>query len=274
MTAAVAQRSVVVLAHAHDRGAVAVSRAIADRHGDSAVHVVQASELGRAPRWSHAIDARGSVTGDVALQSGTVLAADGIGCVFNRLVGIVPPAFARAPARERDYAAAEMHALLVSWLAGLGRPVINPVAGLFGNPSRRQWLTRAVAAGIPVMRDVVATSARLVPSELSDHIAVRGPWPETKLVSRQPVEASPAPGRAIVAVLVAGHRAHGDVSRAIGHRCVDLARQTGRSLLQLDFAVGPRGVRLAHVDPMPPLVHEHAVAVVADLLEHSSVRPR
>jgi hypothetical protein len=209
----------------------------------------------------------------VVLASGTVLAPDAIGCVLNRCFAVAAPAFARAQPRERDYAAAEMHALVVSWLAGLGRPVINRAETMLGSTSRRQWLMQAIAAGIPVVRDVVATSASLAPSELRDRVVVRGPWPDTRHLARQPVEAGDAIAPVaplFVDVLVAGDRAHGELPASLGRRCVELARTAGHALLALSFAVRGPELRLAHVDPMPPLLDRPAVAAVADLLERSA----
>jgi hypothetical protein len=267
------RRTILVLAPWHDRGAVAVAQAVAARRGAGAVQLVTPSELAGARGWTHALDARGRVTGDVVAASGAVLAPDAIAAVLNRCFVVAAPAFARAQPRERDYAAAEMHALVVSWLAGLGRPVINGADTMLGGTSRRQWLMRAVAAGIPVLRDVVATSAALVPSELRDRVTVRGPWPGTRLVARQPVAAGDAVVAPLVGVLVAGDRVHGEVSPSLGRRCVELARGSGHALLALRFAARGRELRLADVDPMPPLGDEASVAAVADLLERSSASP-
>ena len=236
---------------------------------------VTPSALAGARGWTHAVDAHGAVTGDVVLRSGTVLAPDAIGCVLNRCYAVTAPAFARAQPRERDYAAAEMHALVVSWLAGLGRPVINRAETLTwpGSTSRRQWLMRAIAAGIPVVRDVVATSASLVPRELRDRVTIRGPWPDTRLVARQPVEAGDAVVPPFVDVVVAGDRIHGQLPPSLARRCVELARGAGYALLQLSFDARGAQLRLAHVDPMPSLLDQGAVDAVADLLERSVARP-
>ena len=270
---AVRHPAVVVLAPSHDRGAVAVARAAAARRSAGAVQLVTPSALAGARGWTHAIDAQGAVTGDVVLRSGTVLAPDAIGCVLNRCFDVTAPAFARAQPRERDYAAAEMHALVVSWLAGLGRPVINRAETMLGSTSRRQWLMRAIAAGIPVVRDVVATSASLVPRELRDRVTIRGPWPDTRLVARQPVEAGDAVVPPFVDVLVAGDRIHGKLPASLARRCVELARGAGYALLQLSFAARGAQLRLAYVDPMPSLLDRIAVDAVADLLERSVASP-
>lgn len=270
---AVRHPAVVVLAPSHDRGAVAVARAAAARRSAGAVQLVTPSALAGARGWTHAVDAHGAVTGDVVLRSGTVLAPDAIGCVLNRCFAVTAPAFARAQPRERDYAAAEMHALVVSWLAGLGRPVINRAETMLGSTSRRQWLMRAIAAGIPVVRDVVATSASLVPRELRDRVTIRGPWPDTRLVARQPVEAGDAVVPPFVDVVVAGDRIHGELPPSLARRCVELARGAGYALLQLSFDARGAQLRLAHVDPMPSLLDQGAVDAVADLLERSVARP-
>jgi len=264
--------TVIVLAPSHDRGAVAVARTAAARRGAGAVHLVTPSELTGARGWTHAVDARGGVTGDVVLRSGTVLAPDAIGCVLNRCFVVAAPAFARAQPRERDYAAAEMHALVVSWLEGLGCPVINRADTMLGSTTRRQWLMRAIAAGIPVVRDVVATSVSLVPPELRDRVSVRGPWPDTRLVARQPVEAGDEVVPPFVDVLVAGDRVHGELPPSLQRRCVELARGAGHALLALSFVARGPQLRLAYVDPMPPLLDQVAVDAVAGLLERSVAR--
>jgi hypothetical protein len=263
--------AVVVLAPAHDRGAVAVARTAAARRGAGAVHLVTPSALAGARGWTHAVDARGAVTGDVVLRSGTVLAPDAIGCVLNRCFAVTAPAFAHAQPRERDYAAAEMHALVVSWLAGLGRPVVNGADTMLGSTSRRQWLMRAIAAGIPVMRDVVATSASLVPRELRDRVTVRGPWPDTRLVARQPVEAGDAVDPPFVDVLVAGDRVHGEVPPSLGVGARSRPRGRVRAVAAELRRAGGAAARPRRPDAAP--ARPGASTWVAGLLERSVARP-
>ena len=239
---------IVVLAHGHDHGASAVARAIAARRGEDAVLRLSPADLTRAG-WTHTIGAGGEVGGAVLTASGHRLAAGGVACVLDRLTAVLPPAFARAEARERDYAAAEMQALVLSWLTGLGCPVIRSPGAV--GLSRRQWLARAIRAGIPVEREVAATSARLVPGE-----------PVAPSAAGRPVEVRDHPGGPLRSVLVAGDRLHGDVDRALAGPCLALAADTGCGLLSLMFAA-----RLVDVDPFPPLADEASVGATAALLE-------
>ena len=112
-----------------------------------------------------------------------------------------------------------------------------------------------------------------MPRELRDRVTVRGPWPDTRLVARQPVEAGDAVVPPFVDVLVAGDRVHGELPPSLQRRCVELARGAGYALLQLSFAARGPHLRLAHVDPMPPLLDRVAVDAVAGLLERSVASP-
>jgi hypothetical protein len=228
---------IVVLAHEDDPGAAAVARTIAARRGAAAVCHVTGGELAAPRHWTHTVGADGAVGGELVLTSGLRLVADGVGSVLNRLRTLVPPAFARAHAREQDYAAAELQALAVSWLAGLRRPVVYVPGGVGPLParSRRQWLVAGSRAGLPVVRDVEATSLRVLPPEAQS------------------------------AVLLAGERAYGDP--ALAERCVALGRATGGALLELRFATLGGEPRLADVDAFPPLLDAVSIGAAADLLE-------
>jgi hypothetical protein len=54
---------------------------------------------------------------------------------------------------------------------------------------------------------------------------------------------------------------------------VALAREAGYALLALSFAARGPELRLAYVDPMPPLLDRIAVDAVAGLLERSVASP-
>jgi hypothetical protein len=267
-----AHARVLVLAHPHDVGAAAVARAIAARWGEDSVWGVSPAELGRARRWTHTVSADGAVGGELILASGRRVVAAGVGCVFNRIRSLVPPAFARAPERERDYAAAELQALLISWVAGLGRPVVDAAGGVgpVAAHSRRRWLTRAVAAGIPVARDLAATSTRLVPREPGATPVVVGPWPDAPAAIGQPVEVREEPAGDLWPVLVAGDRVHGPLDERLSAACVELARDSGCALLQLTFGTVAGTPRLVDADPFPPLLDDVSVSAAADLLERLS----
>jgi hypothetical protein len=234
---------IVVLAHGDDLGAAAVARTIAARRGPKAVCHVTAAALAAPRHWTHTVGADGAAGGALVLASGQRLVADDIGSVLNRLRTLVPPAFSRAHAREQDYAAAELQALAVSWLAGLGRPVVHVPGGVGPLParSRRQWLMAGRRAGLPVVREVEATRPRL-----------REVLPENG---------------ARATVLLAGERAYGTTDPALADRCAALGRATGGALLELRFATLAGAPRLADVDPFPPLLEDASIGAAADLLE-------
>lgn len=260
---------VVVLAHAHDTGALAVARAAAGAR--CPVRLVRPSELARTRRWSHRIDPNGVVESEVELASGLRLPQGRVACVLDRAFWIPLPRFARAPAQDRDYAAAEVHALLVSWLAGLGCPVINPSGGEgpIGSLSRRQWLARAVEAGIPVARTVVATSARLLPAGLPHKAVGLGPWPDQPATGGQPLEVVDDAGPPFTTILVAGSRAYGELVDDFGEACLRVSREVGCPLLQFEFGTVAGEPALLDVNPAPPLLDARSVTAVASLLTGS-----
>lgn len=264
-----AHATFLILAHAADRGAANVARLLAARRGGHAVLLVSAAELARPARWTHTIDASGTVGGELALSSGRRVAADGVGCVLNRLSPVMPPAFVRADAREREFAAAELQALVASWLEGIGRPVFHAAGGSGSRAptSRRQWLTEATLAGIPVARTVVATSTRSVRRDEGLAAHVIGPWPTAPASVAQPVEIEEPPDGALFDVFVAGERVYGSVGGALRGRCVELAARTGCALLALTFAGTYSEPRLHAVDPAPPLLDARSASATADLLE-------
>lgn len=85
---------------------------------------------------------------------------------LNRVRWLPPAAAGFASANDREYAAAERHALLMSVLAALPGPVVNgPVppslAGADLTPAG--WLALAASVGLPVRRTVLTTDARRHP---------------------------------------------------------------------------------------------------------------
>jgi len=74
--------------------------------------------------------------------------------VFTRLPCVMPHELLRIKPEDRDYAAAEMQALLVAWLSTLPCPVVNrPTPGYLAGPAwgRERWIFEAARHGIPVV---------------------------------------------------------------------------------------------------------------------------
>ena len=236
--------TVLILADEGDPGAAAVASAVAARRGAHAVTVVSPRRLAVARRWVHTVAPDGTTATEIRMSDG-VCVPGSPGAVLNRIDGVSPVRFARAAARDRDYAAMELHALFVSWLAGLPCAVVNPVtgngsAGLLPPP---YWLLAARRAGLPVVR-----TGRTVGTRAGHHA--------TGSAARFPAGS----------VLVTGRRASGALAGRFGDGCVEVARATGCPLLEFRFVRENGAIRLSAVDPRPGLHGPAEVAAVADYL--------
>lgn len=230
-----------MLAHSGDWGAGAVAQAVSRRLAPGLVTVVRPIELASGARWSHRVHSDGSVTGTLLLASGVSLTADAIGSVLNRMTAAISPAFACSPPRDRDYAAAELQALTVSWLHGLRCSVVNPATAGDGgcHLTQRQWLGCAARLGIPVATGQSANGE----------------------------------GRQLRRVLVAGDRTYGDVDDGLRRACAELAGAAACTLLECTFEIAHRGAVLVGVSPAPPLADPEAIDAVCDLLIRSRATP-
>lgn len=294
---------VLVLAHAADLGARRLAAALAgpgaaDRAGGTgwparpaSVRLVNDVQLARA-RWWHQVGTGASSA--VELHDGTVLSDDParcggrpLGAVVCRLAGVVPPQFVRSRPADREYASAELTALLASWLRSLRCPVLNEAspAGLGGVAwGSVQWAARAAAAGFAVAGLRLSSSARAggVPGRTrhvptgpdlqATHAGMSpDPWPP----GHRPA-LWPEPAEAHRRLLVAGSHVTGDAAPALAVPARRLAAAAGCRLLEVRLQVppgaagDPRRWRFAGADPVPPLDRpEHVVAAaraVAGLL--------
>src|SRR5262245_13199831 len=119
-------RTVVILAHAADNGAASVADSIARETGGEAVTLVRPETLSLA-RWSHRVHSGGGASTRIELPYGQLLESGNVGAVLNRVRYLPVPRFHRSSAKNREYAAAEMQAVIASWLAGLGGRVVHVV---------------------------------------------------------------------------------------------------------------------------------------------------
>lgn len=103
------------------------------------------------PGWRHFVAADGAR--GTAVVAGSVVPESEITGVLTRTTWISPyelPVIAEA---DRDYAATEMAAFLLSWLSSLDCPVVNrPTPGCLAGPPWRapQWMAAAAMAGLKV----------------------------------------------------------------------------------------------------------------------------
>jgi hypothetical protein len=242
-------KRIVLLAHASDAGAASLALRLRGRLGPAAVVVVRPEALSLAT-WTHRVDEHGHASTRLSLPGRPPLESADVGVVLNRIRYLPVPRFRRSSAKDRDYAGAELEALVASWLAEMGDRVVHVVRShpwVTPSISVQRWVSVAAAHGLPVAPRTIATSAR---------------WP------RRPTPA--ASGRDAPAfagsVLVAGDDVEGPLSRPFGAACAAAARAFGCfPLLEFQFAREEGGVSLAGVDPMPPLERPAAVEAVCRL---------
>jgi hypothetical protein len=189
--------------------------------------------------------------------------------VVHCRLGYLPSVrFALAPAEEQAYAAAELSALALSWLASLGDGAVNrpAPAGLSGRRrSLLEWLALAARVGLPVADAALSSSAARAPigagarRTLSADPLWAGSIPplEDGPPRRRPallLDAS-EPRRALVAgdVVCGGPPALRALARAANCEILEV-------LLREDGAV-------VGADPVPALRSADHVAAVAALLE-------
>lgn len=295
---------VLLLAHAGDLGARRLAAALAgpadqvaraarqagpgtavgQRRPRPRVLLVHDVALARARWWHEVGTGAGSA---VELRDGTVLTDDParssgrpLGAVVCRLAGVVPPQFVRSTTADREYAGAELTALLASWLRSLRCPVLNEPspAGLGGVCwGSVQWAAHAAAAGFAVSAVRLSSSARAggVPGRrrhlpaTADLQAVNAPsspdpWPP----GHRPA-LWPEPAEAYGRLLVAGPDVVGDPAAAFAGPARRLASTAGCRLLEVRLLVPPGAAgdpslwRFAGADPVPPLDSPEHVAAAA-----------
>jgi hypothetical protein len=272
----------LVLAHADDRSALRVHRLLAQRHGAAAVALVSADALALAPLWEHRLDERGDPDGSsIELADGCRLDDRSIGVVLNRLRQVEAPQFARASPADRDYAQSELYSLVLSWLASLAAPVVNPVStrALCG-PERSlvEWLAAFADAGLSPRGLAAATSARgcvrrdwwayRIAAASTNSILPLGEPTPASLLGRAPVVYLEPIVRPAGRVLVVGDRVLGDAPEEAWDGCRRLAGRLGCDLLEVAFGWAASGALLAATATVcPSLCDDGEAAAVADWLE-------
>src|SRR4051794_6707245 len=145
-------RRFLIIADAGDPGAHRVADRLARHHGPRSTRLASASEIAFAPRVALAFESETS-SGGIWLWdgSGAALAPRAVLC---RATTVSAPWAARASPADREYAAAEAHAVLLAWLTALDCPVLNRPSGrgLVGPVlSDAEWLAAAARAGLPTL---------------------------------------------------------------------------------------------------------------------------
>ena len=249
-------RQALVIAHATDAGAASVAARLRSGLGAEAVHVVRPEVLSLA-RWSHRVDEHGRASTDMTLPGRPPIYSGDIGAALNRIRYLPVPRFQRSSPKDRDYAGAELQALIASWLAGLGERAIHAVRRhpwLTPSLPAQHWASAAAACGLPVARRSITTSERWrLPGE-----SMHGPLPSAGTScyeehARLRYEDNERHMTLAGSVLVAGDQIEGTLVRQFGTQCLAAARALGFALLEFRFALVAGGAALVDVDPLPPI---------------------
>lgn len=262
-------RRFLIIADAGDPGAHRVADRLARRHGPQSTRLASASEIAFASRVALAFGSQTSSSG-IWLRdgAGAALAPRAVLCRATTVSALWA---ARASPADREYAAAEAHAILVAWLTALDCPVLNQPSGrgLVGPVlSDAEWLAAAARAGLPTLALRHTSNVREVGS---GWVPVPGPGPRP--VGRRPgVLCERSRGEIATAVLV-GPDVVGPLpspDHAAAHR---LQAATQCHVLGLELHGSEGGSRVAAVTPLPPLDEPELSEAVAALLTQVSERP-
>jgi hypothetical protein len=132
-------RVVLAVCDHDDIGGRAAARAASSSLPDGLTLLVATGTDLAAASWHHRVTSDGRTATRLGLPGGTTLETDDVAAVLFRPLALpAPPGLWRAPGPERSYAAAELTALVVSWLASLGPRVVNDVEG--ASPCGPTWV--------------------------------------------------------------------------------------------------------------------------------------
>ena len=199
--------------------------------------------LGRAA-WSHTVDAYGRSHTRVVIPGRTALHSSQIRAVFNRIQRLPMPQLSLDHPKGYNYAAQELQALVLSWLAACGDCVVQTLRyqpWLIPQLTLLQWASAAARCGLPVAP--CHTDTRAVP------------WDGT--------------------VLVAGTLTTGVLAGRLGIACMATAQNLGFTLLEFRFNRAGECATLVDVSPHPALSDLEDIDAVArclaDLAERALV---
>jgi hypothetical protein len=228
---------VLVLAHAADTGAASVAASLHSMLREDCacasveVWTVRPAMLSQA-MWSHHVDDHGRAETQLTLPGRPALLSSQVRAVFNRIQHLPMPSFLHGSAQDRDYAAAEFHALMQSWLASLGDRVLHSLRNqplLSPQLPMLRWAQAAVQCGLPV----APRGAGMPALE----------WDAT--------------------VLVAGTQTTGVLAGRFGRACVAASQALGFSVLEFRFVRRNQVFALVGVSPYPALTDLEDIDAVA-----------
>lgn len=273
-------KTFLILAGPGDATADLVASLARSRYGAHAVCVVTPEQVALAPRWTHRVGEHG-VSTELVFRDGTAIGSDELAGVLNRVCYVQLPQFQKSRPDDVMYAQAELHALLVSWLAGLRCPVINPATphALSGvSLSAVRWRMLAGAVGLPSAALRLTSSLRRYPAP--GLVRVADFAGRTWLADSMPLALGPATlaqpvGSRTMDALVVGGAVWVDGPASLAAACLRLARAAGVALLRVFFAssADERAWLFAGADALPDVSEPAALSALVDLLGSGAAGP-
>jgi len=222
----------------------AMARTFARRYGARGVCLLTPADLSH-PGWCYR---PGDLDTAMAVIGGQHIAVRDITGVVTRLPSVSEYEIDHIAAVDRAYVAAEMQAILLSWLTALRCPVLNrPTPPCLGGPAwcPAQWVKVAARLGMPV-------------TTVHRHAMFSGK-PATKR----------APRPQGVTVTIVGQRVIGTVDPVLACQARALATAAGVDLLAVRFSGREHGAAFVGAELWPNI----AAAVVAHaVLDYFHVR--
>jgi hypothetical protein len=268
---------VLILAHAGDLTALRVRAMLGARYPEVFVQLAWLHDLTGAARLSHTVEQEGTTT-VIRLRDGSDIDGEtaATDVLFNRLRYVDVPGFWHASRGDREYAAAEMHALLLSWLTGVRCPVINAAspAGL-GGAARHplEWYLLASAEGLRTPDVTITSSPRRFDArglhrvDTSQDLGVHLGAASDPLLVNRPGWFREALTDRYADVLVLGSETLGDLPPATRDRAAALVHRAGLVLARCQFQQHAGGEWVfVGVDQWPDLADDQGAALVAELL--------
>jgi hypothetical protein len=226
----------LILAHALDTGAQSVAMALSPLL-DCRLTLLRPEWLGQA-NWLQRMDGEGRAHTQLCWRNGHRLDSTQIRLVWNRTRLLPQAAFRFGNVQDRDYAGAELQALVASWLASMDERV---------EPSMRRH-----ACVTPLLTGMHWTTAA---SRCGLALATRSVAAEDFWLLRTPLEIRGTDGT--------------DLPPQLVRACHALAEDLGFAVLSLGFRGTPGAPRLCRVDAHPALATPGEVQAVARWLSHS-----
>lgn len=275
-------REVLVLANQDDALAAQVASRLADQLGRSAVSFLRVEELIHHSALVHEVR-EGRDRTVIRRPDGSTVRSEAVGLVFSRVRQVWPLSFARS--EDREYAAMELHALLLSVLSSFPCPVIpRPSPRGLGGPIRStiEWMHLARLAGLAVPRMRVTTNERRFPAAGLQRVGVEAfmapdDVPAWRSGSLSRVASIPVGARASVLqervhgfrrVTLIGHEVLGAPSASFAAGCRRLGEIAEIPFLRIIAGRGEHDTRwLVHgASAVPPEPDAQTAAAMADFL--------